>query len=111
MSRYKCHICQTEHGTDNMVAVCICCYQRVKDELQRVSDLSERTATGDKPFVELDVEAFVKAREEVVSVVGKNIREMGCIEKDGSEAWCKNTCEWHEVCAAHARLRSLEGKP
>lgn len=33
MSRYKCHICEVEHGTENMVAYCAACFDKLRAEL------------------------------------------------------------------------------
>ena len=33
MSRYKCLKCESEHGTDNMAAVCIGCYAALEAKL------------------------------------------------------------------------------
>lgn len=30
MSRYTCHVCKVEHGTDNVVAVCVQCYDKLR---------------------------------------------------------------------------------
>lgn len=38
MSRYKCHRCEDEHGTDNMVAYCASCYDITKQKLKAVED-------------------------------------------------------------------------
>ena len=33
MSRYTCWNCKTEHGTDNVEAVCVQCYVKLREEL------------------------------------------------------------------------------
>lgn len=37
MSRYTCYGCESEHGTDNMVAYCAACYYRLRAQLAEVT--------------------------------------------------------------------------
>lgn len=38
MSRYKCWCCRSEHSTENMEAVCVQCFSRLKNELVSARD-------------------------------------------------------------------------
>ena len=37
MSRYKCYKCESEHGTENMVAACVSCYAALEAKLRETN--------------------------------------------------------------------------
>lgn len=42
MSRYKCHACDNEHDTDNLVAICASCVDGIRHKLQDERELARK---------------------------------------------------------------------
>lgn len=122
MSRYTCHRCRTEHGTDNMVAYCAACFhaEQEKSRAPGNDDLMESLLVADSPLGTDALKTLAAAyRSSQARIRELESMERQCIdarlEKEQSrvkelEAGMKNLFTPEEVDAICARRLEAELK-
>lgn len=72
MSRYACHQCKNEHGTDNMVAYCASCYHRLTQENEALRKRVEELEAEERHCID----ARLKASESRAESLQRRVDEL-----------------------------------